>query len=110
MSHATTAYAGDSQSSYKSYLVGFIFSIVLTIIPFTMVMNGCWSKSTLIAVLTISAVLQILVHLVYFLHLNISSEQQWNLIAFFFTTLIIAILVVGSLWIMWHLHYNLMSY
>lgn len=110
MSHATTGQGGASHGSLKSYLIGFILSIILTVIPFAMVMNGSATKSTLIAVLVICAVVQILVHLVYFLHLNTSSEQQWNVVAFVFAVLIIAILVVGSLWIMWYLNYNLMGH
>lgn len=109
MSHASTGDTGASHGSYKSYLIGFIFSIILTVIPFAMVMQGSASESTLIAVLIVCAVVQILIHLVYFLHLSMSSGQQWNLIAFVFTMLIIAILVVGSLWIMWYLNYNLMG-
>ncbi|UVK76623.1 MAG: cytochrome bo3 ubiquinol oxidase subunit 4 [Sodalis sp. Fse] len=111
MSNATTKHTGDHQhSNHKSYLTGFILSIILTIIPFAMVMNNSASKNTLIAVIVICAVVQILIHLIYFLHLNTSSEQQWNLIAFMFTLLIIAIFVVGSLWIMWYLNYNLMTH
>jgi len=45
---------------------------------------------------------------VCFLHMNTSSEDRWNLVAFVFTVLIIAILVVGSIWIMWNLNYNMM--
>ena len=54
------------------------------------------------------AVIQIFVHLVYFLHMNTSSEERWNLIALAFTALIIAIVVVGSLWIMYNLNINMM--
>ncbi|MGL9773611.1 MAG: cytochrome o ubiquinol oxidase subunit IV [Sodalis sp. (in: enterobacteria)] len=110
MSHASAGYTGTSHDSHKSYLIGFILSIILTVIPFAMVMQVSASESTLIAVLVICAVVQIVVHLVYFLHLSTSSEQQWNLIAFVFAAMIIAILVVGSLWIMWYLNHNLMGH
>ncbi|MCX2956547.1 MAG: cytochrome C oxidase subunit IV family protein, partial [Candidatus Regiella insecticola] len=50
----------------------------------------------------------IIVHLVYFLHMNGSSEERWNLGAFLFTILVIAIIVVGSLWIMYNLNINMM--
>ncbi|MBD9250723.1 MAG: cytochrome o ubiquinol oxidase subunit IV, partial [Cronobacter sakazakii] len=59
-------------------------------------------------VVVATAVVQILVHLVCFLHMNASSEERWNLVAFVFTLLIIAIVVVGSIWIMWNLNYNMM--
>jgi cytochrome o ubiquinol oxidase operon protein cyoD len=40
--------------------------------------------------------------------LNTSSSERWNLVAFVFTALIIAILVIGSIWIMWNLNQNMM--
>ncbi len=110
MSQTTTGQGGASHGSLKSYLTGFVLSIILTVIPFAMVMNGSATKTTLIAVLVICAVVQIAVHLIYFLHLDSSSEQRWNVVAFVFAVLIIAILVVGSLWIMWYLNYNLMGH
>ncbi|MEA9390794.1 cytochrome o ubiquinol oxidase subunit IV [Acerihabitans sp. TG2] len=108
MSQTTTGHGGASHGSLKSYLTGFVLSVILTLIPFIMVMNGSATKSTLIVVLVGCAVVQILVHLVYFLHLDSSSEQRWNVVALAFAALIITILVAGSLWIMWYLHYNLM--
>lgn len=110
MSHTSIGHTSTNHGSYKSYFIGFILSLILTVIPFSMVIQGSSSKSMLITVIVICAVVQIVVHLVYFLHLNTSSEQQWNMIAFVFTVMIISILVVGSLWIMWHLNYNLMGY
>ncbi|NDL64998.1 cytochrome o ubiquinol oxidase subunit IV [Acerihabitans arboris] len=109
-SHATTGHGGASHGSLKSYLIGFVLSIILTVIPFVMVMNDSATKTTLIVVLALCAVVQIMVHLVYFLHLDRSSEQRWNVVALAFAVLIIAILVVGSLWVMLHLNYNLMSH
>lgn len=49
-----------------------------------------------------------IVHLVYFLHMNTSSEERWNLVALLFTAMIIGIVVVGSLWIMYNLNINMM--
>ncbi|MDR6355358.1 cytochrome o ubiquinol oxidase subunit IV [Pseudomonas psychrotolerans] len=49
-----------------------------------------------------------LVHLYFFLHLNTSEEQRWNVISFGFTVVIVGIVVVGSLWIMYHMHHNMM--
>ncbi|MGP2731310.1 cytochrome o ubiquinol oxidase subunit IV, partial [Serratia marcescens] len=54
------------------------------------------------------AVIQVIVHLVYFLHMNTSSEERWNLVALLFTAMIIGIVVVGSLWIMYNLNINMM--
>ena len=107
MSHSTD-HSGAAHGSVKTYMTGFILSIILTAIPFWMVMNGSASNGTILGVVLVTAVVQILVHLVCFLHMNTSSEERWNLVAFVFTVLIIAILVVGSIWIMWNLNYNMM--
>lgn len=89
-------------------MTGFILSIILTAIPFWMVMSGTASHTVILGTVLISAVVQILVHLVCFLHMNTKSDEGWNMTAFIFTVIIIAILVVGSIWIMWNLNYNMM--
>ncbi|MNP61223.1 Cytochrome bo(3) ubiquinol oxidase subunit 4 [compost metagenome] len=71
-------------------------------------MAGGFSRGILVTVIAITAVAQVLVQLVYFLHMNTSSEQRWNMIAFIYTILCIAVLLIGSVWIMNYLHYNMM--
>lgn len=73
-----------------------------------MVMSGTASYTTTLLTVVGLAVVQIVVHLVYFLHMNTSSEERWNLVALLFTAMIIAIVVVGSLWIMYNLNINMM--
>ncbi len=94
--------------SVKTYMTGFILSIILTVIPFWMVMNGGASTAVTLGVVLVTAVVQILVHLSCFLHMNTKSDEGWNMTAFVFTVLIITILVVGSIWIMWNLNHNMM--
>lgn len=97
-----------SHGSVKSYIVGFILSVILTVIPFWMVMTSAFSKPVLLVSILVLAVVQIVVQLVYFLHMDRSSEEGWNMIAFVFTVIIVAILVIGSLWVMFHLNHNVM--
>jgi cytochrome o ubiquinol oxidase operon protein cyoD len=99
---------GASHGSAKSYLIGFVLSVILTAIPFWMVMDGGFTHQTMLITVVAMAVVQIFVHLIYFLHMNSSSEERWNLVALVFTVLIIAIVVVGSLWIMYNLNINMM--
>ena len=61
-----------------------------------------------VATIAITAIAQVLVQLVFFLHMNSSSEQRWNVIAFIYTILTIAVLLIGSVWIMNYLHSNMM--
>lgn len=108
MSHDHNA-AGASHGNAKQYTIGFVLSIVLTIVPFYMVMHAdSFSRGAIVAAIAITAVAQVLVQLVYFLHMNSSSEQRWNVIAFIYTILTIAVLLVGSVWIMNYLHSNMM--
>ncbi|MCW2478464.1 cytochrome o ubiquinol oxidase subunit IV [Candidatus Symbiopectobacterium sp. NZEC135] len=107
MSHSTTDH-GASHGSVQSYVIGFVMSVILTVIPFGLVMAGAASPSVIMTGVVGCAVVQILVHLVYFLHLNSSSEQRWNVVALVFAILIIAIVVVGSIWIMLSAHHNMM--
>lgn len=109
MSHSNAS-SGASHGSVKTYMTGFILSIILTVIPFWMVMTGAASPAVILGTILAMAVVQILVHLVCFLHMNTKSDEGWNITAFVFTVLIIAILVVGSIWIMWNLNYNMMMH
>lgn len=111
MSHSSATnhgQGGASHGSLKTYLIGFILSIILTVIPFALVMKGTSSASMTVSIVIACAVIQILVHLICFLHMNTSSAERWNLVAFVFTVVIIGIVVVGSLWIMYNLNINMM--
>jgi cytochrome o ubiquinol oxidase operon protein cyoD len=92
----------------KSYIIGFVLSVILTAIPFGLVMAHMLPVGTLVPVIVAIGVVQILVHLYFFLHMNTSSSQMWNNAAFVFTVLIVGIVVVGSLWVMYHLNANMM--
>lgn len=97
-----------SYSNIKSYLIGFILSIILTIIPFIVVIDNSASYVTILTIVISMAIMQVLVHLIYFMHITTSSEECWNLVALVFTTIVIGILVAGSLWIMYNLNINMM--
>jgi cytochrome o ubiquinol oxidase subunit IV len=105
--HAYDA-SGAAHGSVKSYLAGFVLSAILTAIPFALVMTHAASAAILIPAVVGIGVIQIAVHLVYFLHMNTRSSQLWNNAAFAFAVIIVGILVIGSLWIMYHLNMNMM--
>jgi len=109
MNRAHTDSTGAGRGSLKSYAAGFIFSIVLTVIAFALVMSGALPHSAVLGCIIGAAILQILVHLHYFLHLNTSSALRWNLLALIFAVLIITLFVGGTLWIMHHLQYRMVS-
>ncbi len=108
MSQAPLDSRGISRGSLKAYLTGFVLALVLTAVPFALVMSRAVSPAAALAAIFSAAVVQILVHLYYFLHLDTSSEGRWNLLAVLFTLIIMALFVGGSLWIMWNLYYRMM--
>lgn len=100
---------GHVHVTQKEYVTGFVLSVILTAIPFAMVMGKWFESSTTTAlwVLGLGAV-QIVVHMIFFLHMNRKAEGGWTMLAFLFTLLLVVITLVGSLWVMFHLDANLM--
>jgi len=95
--------------SYASYIRGFLLSVVLTAIPFGLVMAGGFDSRALTAVTVIGfAVAQILVHMVCFLHMNGKQEEGWTMLSTIFTVVVVVILLAGSLWVMYHMNTNMM--
>ena len=100
--------AGADRGSLKTYATGFILSLALTILSFALVMSGVFPRPAVLIGIAGAAIVQILVHLHYFLHLDTSSEARWNVMALLFTVFIMALFVGGSIWIMYSLYYRMM--
>ena len=100
---------GHPESTLRGYLTGFVLSVILTAIPFWLVMSGVLGskEATAISILAIGAI-QIVVHMIYFLHMSPSSEGGWTLMALIFTVVMVVITLTGSLWVMYHLTTNMM--
>ncbi len=96
-----------SPVAYRSYVVGFILSVITTLLAYFFVVNELWPTQTLIYVVLAIAVVQLVVQVVFFLHIGRGS--RWKLITFLFTVLVVAIVVVGSIWVMDHLNHNMMD-
>jgi cytochrome o ubiquinol oxidase subunit IV len=99
----------EVHASLKGYMTGFGLAALLTIIPFWLVMSGAFAKSgPADALILFLAGIQIVVHMVYFLHMNAKSEGGWNMLALVFTIVLVVITLSGSIWIMFHLNDNMM--
>jgi len=100
---------GHAHSTFSGYMLGFVLSVVLTAIPFWLVMSGTLpSKQITALVIMAFAVVQIVVHMIYFLHMNTKSENGWSMMALIFTIVMVVIALSGSLWVMNHLNSNMM--
>lgn len=101
---------GEAHSTIRGYLTGFGLSVVLTVIPFWLVMARPIEDGVVTAVLVVlAAVAQIVVQMIYFLHMDAKSEGGWTLMALIFTFVVLVITIAGSLWVMYHLNNNMMQ-
>ena len=107
--HHETHAAPFPHGTKQDYVTGFVLAAILTAIPFFLVMSGIFSSERLTAFLVlICAVAQIIVHMVYFLHMSPKAEGGWTLISLVFTIIVLVIAVVGTVWVMYHMDANMM--
>ena len=100
-----------SHSTFKGYMTGFVLAVILTAIPFWLVMGKVFDKpGTTALVILAFAVVQIVVHMVYFLHMDAKSEGGWNMLSLMFTLVLVVITLAGSLWVMYHMNTNMMPH
>lgn len=100
---------GVPHSTLKGYTIGFVLSVILTVIPFWLVMGKVFESSSTTALVILGfAAVQIVVHMIYFLHMNTKVEGGWSMLALIFTLVLVVITLAGSLWVMYHLNHNMM--
>jgi cytochrome o ubiquinol oxidase operon protein cyoD len=98
----------EAHGSLKDYSIGFVLSVILTAIPFWLVMGHVMQPGTTKAVILGFAAVQVIVHMIYFLHMNAKSEGGWNLMALLLTIVLLFIVLSGSIWVMYHMNANMM--
>ena len=107
--HHEDEHDGASHSTLGGYATGFVLEVILTAIPFWLVMGKVFQNSSTTALVVLGfAAVQIVVHMVYFLHMNTKSEGGWTMLALVFTLMLVVITLSGSLWVMFHLNTNMM--
>jgi cytochrome o ubiquinol oxidase operon protein cyoD len=108
----TKEHAGDhsSHGSMRDYTIGFVLSVVLTAIPFWLVMERPLSPFLTGVIIMGFAAVQMIVHMIYFLHMSGKAEGGWSLTALVFTIILVVIMLSGSLWVMTHLNHNMMPH
>ena len=107
--HVTEPPHGTGIGTYKSYALGYVLCLALTLAAYFAVVLDLFSGLALAALVIGLGALQIAVQLILFIHLNAESKPRWNMVVFLFMLLITAIVVIGSLWIMANLDYRVMA-
>ena len=91
------------------YVTGFVLAVILTAIPFWLVMGKVLESPTVTTFVILAlAMVQIYVHMVFFLHMTSKAEGGWAWMSLIFTLVLLVITLSGSLWIMYHLKTNTM--
>ena len=107
--HGNESVEGEPHGSFKGYVTGFVLAAVLTAIPFWLVMSDVIGDSRITGLVVMAfAIVQVVVHMIFFLHMNTRSEGGWTVLALIFTVTVVVITLVGSLWVMHHLNANMM--
>ncbi|MCH7341807.1 cytochrome o ubiquinol oxidase subunit IV [Pelomonas sp. CA6] len=106
--HAEHHDDGGYHATVKDYAIGFVLSVILTAIPFWLVMAKVLPPGTTAFVILGFAAVQIVVHMVYFLHMNAKAEEGWSMLSLIFTLVLVVIMLAGSIWVMYHLNTNMM--
>ena len=87
----------------RHYLAGFGLALTLTLVPFGLVHWEVMRGLSLAITIGVLAVAQIVVHLRFFLHIDLSRQKREDLQLILFTVLLLAIMAIGTLWIMGNL-------
>ena len=104
--HANTKQKGEHGTT-RSYIIGFLLSLVFTAIPYYLVVNESVSGSALLATILGFAVLQMIIQILFFLHLGRGPKPLYNVVFFVSTVGIILVVIGGSILIINNLHYNM---
>lgn len=101
-------HSGQAHGSVKEYVTGLILSIVLTLIPFGLVLSGGMSAGAVMAIIIVCAIAQLLVQGIFFLHMNGDSSQAWNTTSAIYTIFTVLFFVIGTIWIFNHANHNML--
>lgn len=108
----SAAHGGTTQPGHatlRGYLIGFLLSVALTAVPFWLVMSGAIDSKQATGIVVVAfAAVQVVVHMVFFLHMDARAEGGWSFLALAFTLILVVIVLSGSLWVMYHLNSNMM--
>jgi len=107
MSEPTHNDAKNGHGTTWTYIIGFILSLVFTINAYILVVNKMVSGTALLTTILAFAVLQMAVQIFFFLHLGRGPKPLYNVTFFVGTVGLILVVVVGSIFIMNNLHYNM---
>ena len=107
MNVSATIRPAEPRGGLQSYVTGALLALALTLAPFALVMSGASGTNAVAGIFGL-AVIQIVVHMVFFLHMTSKAEGGWTWMSLIFMVVLVVITLSGSLWVMYHLKTNMM--
>ena len=95
----------ESTASVELYTAGLALAILLTIVSFLVSQTNLLWPPGVVPGLIVLALAQIGVHLVFFLHVGIGSDNTNNVLALAFGVLVVFLVIAGAIGIMANLNY-----
>lgn len=88
----------------RQYYLGGLWALLLTLAAFGLAWSGALSPSRTVITVSVLALIQIIVHFRYFLHIDLKKSHRDDLHLILFTALIVFLMTGGTLWILFNLH------
>jgi len=92
----------------RGYQTGFALAVILTIVPFALVATGTLSTMAALWVIGVLGLVQIAVHVRYFLHVDLSPEKREELSLMVFSASLLVVMIAGMLWILFNMNARMM--
>lgn len=100
----------EEHGTASSLVIGFVLSVLLTLSSYFVVVERLVPAAFVVAVVLFLALIQLIIQMIFFLHLDKEAGPRWNLAVFISTVSIILLIVGASIWIMHNMNYNMMPH
>jgi len=95
------------EATFGKYIAGFVSSVVLTLASYLLVTSGSFSTAMTVGLISMLAVVQFVVQMLFFLHIGDERGPRWKLLVLVFMVGTVLLIVFGSIWIMNSLNYRM---
>jgi cytochrome o ubiquinol oxidase operon protein cyoD len=92
----------------RNYALGLFWAVALTALAFGLVAWSPFERSTTLALVGLLALVQMVVHLRYFLHIDLSRQKREDLQLILFSALILMLMAGGTIWVLANLAERMM--
>lgn len=98
----------DGLKEFRSYVIGLALAILLSAVAFGSVAWGGVPREGVLWIIAVTALVQIVVHFRFFLHIDLSRSKRDDLQLILFSALILAVMIGGTIWILADLRMRMM--